>query len=95
MVTSSWKEPQTAEEKVIEGKTVHKMRTIEADFKVESTFVKSAPTMKTYRVVENSATYIRIICLNRTRDIPYCDTFDVEDVLTVHSLRPGSKCCIV
>ena len=92
---SSWKEPQKPEDKTYEGKTVHKMRTIEADFKVDSTFVKSAPTIKTYRIVEWSATYIRISCINRTRDIPYCDTFDVEDVVTVHSMKPESKCCIV
>ena len=74
---------------------MHKIRTIDADFKVDSTFVKSAPTMKTYRIIENSATYIRISCINRTRDIPYCDTFDVEDVFTIHSMKPESKCCIV
>ena len=95
VVMTSWKEPQTPEERVYEGKNVHKIRTIEADFKVDSKFVKSAPTMKTYRIIENSATYIRISCINRTRDIPYCDTFDVEDVFTIHSMKPESKCCIV
>ena len=74
---------------------MHKIRTIDAEFKVDSKFVKSAPTLKTYRVIEWSPTYIRISCINRTRDIPYCDTFDVEDVFTVHSMRPESKCCIV
>ena len=71
------------------------MRTIDAEFKVDSTFVKSAPTTKTYRIIEWSATYIRISCINRTRDIPYCDTFDVEDVFTIHGMKPESKCCIV
>ena len=97
VVTTSWKDPKTPEEqKTADGKTtVYKIRTIEADFKVDSSFVKSAPTMKTYRIVEQSATHIRITCVNRTRDIPYCDTFDVEEVFTVHSLKPESKCCIV
>ena len=80
VAVTSWKEPTKPEDKTYEGKSVHKMRTIEAEFKVDSTFVKSAPTIKTYRIIEWSATYIRIVCLNRTRDIPYCDTFDVEEV---------------
>ena len=95
VTTTAWNEPQTADEKVYEGETVHKIRVIDAEFKVDSTFVKSAPTMKTYRIVQNSSTYIRISCINRTRDIPYADTFDVEDIFTIHSLKPESKCCIV
>lgn len=74
---------------------MHKIRTIEAEFKVDSKFVKSAPTLKTYRIIEWSPTYIRISCINRTRDIPYSDTFDVEDVVTIHSMKPESKCCVV
>ena len=71
-----------------------KVRTIDADFKVDSTFVKAAPTLKTYRILESSATKLKIVCVNRTRDIPYCDTFDCVDILQVHSMRPDSKCCV-
>ena len=91
---SPWREP-IADEKSHNGMTVSKIRDIAAEFKVDSAFVKSAPTVKTYRVIEDSATCIRIHCTNRTRDIPYCDTFDVIDILTVHMLNPKSKCCIV
>jgi hypothetical protein len=75
--------------------TVLKLRTIDAVFKVDSTFVKEAPTLKTYRIVENGPSRIKIICTNRTRDIPYCDTFDVEECFTIDSMTPASKCCIV
>ena len=75
--------------------TVHKVRTLDADFKVDSTFVKSAPTCKTFRIVEHSPTEIKIHSHNKTRDIPYCDTFDVEDLLLVRGLKPNSKCCVV
>jgi len=68
---------------------------IDAEFKVDSAFVKAAPTLKTYYLLENSPCKLKILCLNRTRDIPYCDTFDVEDMVLVQSMRPTSKCCIV
>lgn len=91
---SLWREP-AEDEKTFEGSQVHKMRTIEAEFKVDSTFVKAAPTIKTYRILEFSPTQVKILCINRTRDIPYCDTFDVQELLTVNSMKPTSKCCVV
>ena len=57
--------------------------------------MKVAPTLKCYKLIEHSPTKIKILCVNRTRDIPYCDTFDVEDLVTVQSMRPSSKCCVV
>ena len=71
------------------------MRTIDATFKVDSMIVKAAPTMKTYRILESSASTIKILCLNRTRDIPYCDSFDCEEIILIKSMRPNSKCCVV
>jgi len=70
--------------------TVHKMRNINAIFKVNSTFVKKAPTVKTYRVIENSETCIKIHCTNVARDIPYCETFDAIDILTINAMTPNS-----
>ena len=75
--------------------TVHKMRKIGAIFKVDSTFVKKAPTVKTYRVIENSETCIKIHCTNKTTGIPYSESFDVIDILTLSALTPDSKCCIL
>ena len=71
------------------------MRSIDAEFKVDSTFVKAAPTVKTYRIIEYGPTCIRVHCVNRTRDIPYCDTFDVEDLLLIHGIKESSKNCVV
>lgn len=71
------------------------MRTLDADFKVDSKFVKQAPTFKTFRVLEHTETTIKVHSLNQTRDIPYCDTFNVEDLLLIRSIRPNSKCCVV
>lgn len=50
-----WREP-SPDESNFEGAKVHKMRTIEAEFKVDSAFVKAAPTVKTYRILEFSPT---------------------------------------
>ena len=94
MTTSPWREPEDSE-KDYNGMPVSKIRTICAEFKVDSAFVKAAPTTKTYRIVENSATTLKILCVNRTRDIPYCDTFDVEDLLLVRAMKPNSQCCVV
>ena len=48
---SPWNEPTTDEEKTYNDQKVLKFRTIDAEFKVDSTFVKAAPTLKTYRVI--------------------------------------------
>ena len=70
------------------------MRTIEAVFAIDSTFVKQAPTLKTYRVVKNSDTCIEMMCVNRTREVPYCDTFDVVEKWKIDGIKPESKNCI-
>ena len=94
VVMSAWKEPGDEGKSYKEFKVI-KQRTCEAEFKVDSAFVKAAPTLKTYRLVEYNPNCIKVLCLNRTRDIPYCDTFDVEDLLVIQSISPTSQCCVV
>ena len=56
-------------------------------------FVKEAPTTKTLKILENSEDKIVIRNLNRTTDVPYCDSFGVEEEYLITSL-PGTKCCV-
>jgi len=46
-------------------------------------------------MIVNSPTYIKIVCENRTSDIPYCDSFFVEDIMEIRSAHPTSQCCVV
>lgn len=59
-----WKEPEKVEDKNYNGQEVLKMRTLDADFKVDSKFVKQAPTFKTFRVLEHTETTIKVHSLN-------------------------------
>ena len=58
-------------------------------------FVSSAPSYKHFKVIEHTPTKLSYRILTRTHDIPYCDTFGVEEQWDVTSPRPDSKCCII
>ena len=95
IVVSTWKAPEGPNETTYDNKPVVKMRTIEAVFAIDSTFVKQAPTLKTYRIIKNTDNCIEMMCVNRTREVPYCDTFDVVEKWKIDGIRPESKNCIV
>ncbi len=56
-------------------------------------FVKEAPTTKVFKVVENTDDKIVIRIVNKTTEVPYCDSFGVEEEWLIASL-PGTKCCV-
>ena len=74
---------------------VLQLRSLDHDLKVDSTFIQVAPTLRTLYLVENSPTLIKFVGLNQTRDIPYCETFDVEECWVIESPREGAKACVV
>lgn len=60
--------------------TVQKVKKLSADFVIKNNpFVKKAPTLKTFYLIEKSDTKIVIRGLNKTSDVPYCDVFTVEE----------------
>ena len=57
-------------------------------------FVKEAPTAKAFKLIENSENRVIIKVLNKTTDVPYCDSFGVEEEWLIASL-PNTKCCVL
>lgn len=47
-----------------------------------------------HKLIENSENKILLYCLNTTTNVPYCDSFAVEEEWLIQSL-PGTKCCIL
>ena len=52
---------------------------------IKSTFVKAAPTNRTFMMIEKSEERIIFRILNKSRDVPYCDTFGVEEEYVICS----------
>jgi len=53
-------------------------------------FVKEAPTNRKFYLIEKSDTKVHWITVNTTSDIPYCDTFHVEEEWMIVSPDPSS-----
>lgn len=72
-----------------------KVKKCKADFQIlNNPFVKQAPTTKTFYMCVNTDTKIVLRILNKTSDVPYCDSFAVEEEWFLASL-PNTKCCMV
>lgn len=56
-------------------------------------FVKEAPTTKALKLLHKTEDRILLRVLNRTTDVPYCDSFGVEEEYLIVSL-PETKCCV-
>ena len=53
--------------------------------------VSECPTTKTYYLVENSATKLHIFCRNNSREVPYCDSFQIIEEILFMSPDPSSQ----
>jgi len=56
--------------------------------------VKQAPTKKTFNLISQSETLFKLRVTNKTSDVPYCDSFAVEEEWICGSL-PGTKCSVL
>jgi len=56
--------------------------------------VKEVPTTKSFKLIENTGNKITVKVLNTTTNVPYCDSFGVEEEWLIVSL-PGTKCCVL
>lgn len=91
-----WSEPQTAEDKVYDGKPVLKQKLLKMRVNVNSTFVKIAPTTKYIKLMMHTPSKIVLKMLSRTHDIPYCATFGVEEEWVIVSPETeNAKCSIL
>ena len=59
-------------------------------------FVKEAPTKKHMMIIEHTPTKLLMRICNRTSDVPYCDTFGVEEEWYLASTsNPNSKSAVL
>ena len=58
-------------------------------------FISVAPTERSFKLIENGPSKIVFRVLNRARDIPYCDTFGVDEEWYLASPSATAKCCVV
>jgi hypothetical protein len=60
----------------------------------DNPFVKSTPTNRYSKILEQSETKVLVKSLGKCKDVPYCDTFSVEEEIIVLSTSPNANCCI-
>jgi len=58
-------------------------------------FVKKSPTLRTLRIVERSETKIIMRATSKSRDVPYCDSFYVEEEWYVASTPESYSSCVL
>lgn len=61
----------------------------------DNPFVKISPTTKYFKVLELSETKIHVKILSKTNNVPYCDTFAVEEDWIAVSPSPGANCSVL
>ena len=89
---SPWEDAKSPEEATLLGHTAKQMRTCDVVIQVKGNpMVKEAPTTKTYYLIEKSATKLHILCRNNSRDVPYCDSFQMIEEIMFISPEPSSQ----
>lgn len=72
-----------------------RVKRIKVDVQIKNNaFVKQAPTTKTFNLLSKTDTLIKMRILNKTTDVPYCDSFGVEEEWMIGSL-PNAKSCVL
>ena len=72
-----------------------KQKRVKVDVQIKNNaFVKQAPTTKTFNLIQKTDTLIKMRIVNKTTDVPYCDSFAVEEEWTIGSL-PNAKSCVL
>ena len=61
----------------------------------DNAFVKVSPTTKNFLLMEKTESKISIRVFNRTRDVPYCDTFNTEEHWLILTTNPKAEKIIV
>lgn len=89
-----WCEP-TAEDSAAVNVRVSKVKKLKADIQIKNNaFVKQAPTTKIFNLLSHSDTQIKLRVYNKTTDVPYCDSFAVEEEWIIGSLANGKSCVL-
>ena len=92
--STPWTDPVDQDVKYDQSKVL-KVKQIKMRVQIKGNpFVKQAPTTKAFKLIENTANKLTVKVLNKTTDVPYCDSFGVEEEWLIASL-PGTKCCVL
>lgn len=87
-----WEEAKPGDDGVIFGHRATQMRQMTMVVQVKGNpMVKECPTTKTYYLIENSATKLHVFCRNNTREVPYCDSFQVIEEFLLLSPDPSTQ----
>lgn len=90
----TWQDPSQEETQSV-NVPVTRVKKCKADVQIKNNaFVKQAPTTKTFFLCEQTETNLLLRVTNKTTDVPYCDSFCVEEEWFLASL-PGAKCCVL
>jgi len=91
--STNWQTP-TGKDAIYENLKVLKTKEIKMRVQIKGNpFVKEAPTTKYIKLVESSDLKVVMRVLNKTTDVPYCDSFAVEEEYIIAGI-PNSKSCI-
>ena len=84
-------ENPSSEESTLFGHSAKMMRTMSMVVQVKGNpMVSQCPTIKTYYLIENSATKFHMLCRNNTKSVPYCDCFQIVEEYLFLSPEPNS-----
>jgi len=58
-------------------------------------FVKKSPTLRTFRIIERTEYKIVMRVTSKSREVPYADSFYVEEEWYVSSMPEGFNSCVL
>ena len=91
---TDWAPPEPAEE--YDGKSVIQACQLFAEIQIkDNPFVKVSPTTKVQRLIESTDTKVVVKSMAKVKDVPLCDTFNVEEELIIISPSPTANCAVL
>ena len=74
-----------------ESLNVLQKRTLSVEFQIKNNpFVKKAPTVREFKIIEKSEHKMHFRNVSKSHDVPYCDSFHVEEDWIVVGGGPNS-----
>ena len=81
-------------DEVYDGLKIIEQRTMDLEFQIKNNpFVKKVPTLRTFKIVERNNERLQMRIVTKSRSVPYCDCFYVEEEWNVASLPGGFNSC--
>lgn len=68
--------------------------TKDIEFQIKNNpFVKKCPTLRTFKIIERSPEKLIMRVISKSREVPYCDCFYIEEEWYVASMPNGHNSC--